>query len=946
MPKLDLTDLSSLANETSFLNALNNNSQKIEEALENTLSRDGKLPNHMEDDLDLNTYRAINVGKPLDNTDAATKEYVDLAISSLALVSGVDGVVPISQPRQVADGVTNIFASPATGNQNVNSFQVFVNGVRLRPQNEFTYDSSNGTIVLASPPASGSNVDVSFFNPSTEVLETAANSISAATYTVLTGETTVSVAPYFPNTNTQLYYLNNVPLFKENGDIVESSTTTVTLTQAPTDSSTLTVLSLSLKQIGVADSENISHKSTTLKEALDNLAVDSLAELAAIDGEEGQSARINLGGRAGPFRATTADISTEVTNDPQQGVYVAFASDPTGASGGWVRQYVGAMYAEWFGATGAGAAIEDSALQGLTSFVSSGDDVEMPGHYRIQTKLEFPAGVDVNISGKITSEVSSGTAVSIGNRDTFQTIPAKIRIAEITRDTESDFSDIDDVGIEIINVANAEIEIGRVVGFTVGTRLHGDTSTSSTDRGVSWNQIYIGEILSCLIGVDHKRTNGGGGIAFVNENEIHRGRFLQRNSVATAATTLPAYVGSGKIKCYAFQADGVNGNTWRKPDITLDHTRSGDGQVFDGYGWKLTDCTRNEAISVRFEFSTAVAELDGTSGDNVFRVLYSDPSAAPVLVDTSDRRTNVVLVGDDTAIERFAATWDSGPLSKKTTNWNASSFAIPGVGFANINVHTEPTIQSNNAGYKSLPDYIQSLGGLALVWRLDTSRKKRFIVRREVVTGNPGRITISARKADGTQWTDVDPDAPYVFSDRTIAFNGASNLKGWAETADFDGDLFFAVRDDVDHVYVCIAGGTAPLKLKRLAIISEDCSAPEVSSAIPGYDDSQRIGQVSPVIGWFYQGQVVHNTNAAAAQPSFWKCQVSGWATGTAWAGSTAYSADDIVYNGSNAYLCVTAGTSASSGGPTGTGSGIADGTVVWDYIAPRATFRSGPVMP
>ena len=51
------------------------------------------------------------------------------------------------------------------------------------------------------------------------------------------------------------------------------------------------------------------------------------------------------------------------------------------------------------------------------------------------------------------------------------------------------------------------------------------------------------------------------------------------------------------------------------------------------------------------------------------------------------------------------------------------------------------------------------------------------------------------------------------------------------------------------------------------------------------------------------------------------------------WTPNTGYAEGDYVLNdGGKNYLCVTAGTSAASGGPTGTGSGIVDGTCVWDY--------------
>jgi hypothetical protein len=51
------------------------------------------------------------------------------------------------------------------------------------------------------------------------------------------------------------------------------------------------------------------------------------------------------------------------------------------------------------------------------------------------------------------------------------------------------------------------------------------------------------------------------------------------------------------------------------------------------------------------------------------------------------------------------------------------------------------------------------------------------------------------------------------------------------------------------------------------------------------------------------------------------------------WQASTAYSIGHRVVNGSNVYVCVTNGTSNSSGGPTGTGTNISDGTAAWDYV-------------
>lgn len=51
-----------------------------------------------------------------------------------------------------------------------------------------------------------------------------------------------------------------------------------------------------------------------------------------------------------------------------------------------------------------------------------------------------------------------------------------------------------------------------------------------------------------------------------------------------------------------------------------------------------------------------------------------------------------------------------------------------------------------------------------------------------------------------------------------------------------------------------------------------------------------------------------------------------------AWVASTAVLLNAYRTNGVNVYKCVTAGTTAAAGGPTGTGAAITDGTVVWDY--------------
>lgn len=54
----------------------------------------------------------------------------------------------------------------------------------------------------------------------------------------------------------------------------------------------------------------------------------------------------------------------------------------------------------------------------------------------------------------------------------------------------------------------------------------------------------------------------------------------------------------------------------------------------------------------------------------------------------------------------------------------------------------------------------------------------------------------------------------------------------------------------------------------------------------------------------------------------------------SAWASSHAYTVGNRISSSSNAYQCITAGTSASSGGPTTTAADITDGTAHWKYLS------------
>jgi len=90
-----------------------------------------------------------------------------------------------------------------------------------------------------------------------------------------------------------------------------------------------------------------------------------------------------------------------------------------------------------------------------------------------------------------------------------------------------------------------------------------------------------------------------------------------------------------------------------------------------------------------------------------------------------------------------------------------------------------------------------------------------------------------------------------------------------------------------------------------------------------------------------FGGMMIWNTSSAAGSSFGWTVSATGYVTTTNWAGTTAYSLNQYVNNGGNVYRCTVAGTSAGSGGPSGTGTGIVDGGVTWNYVSPQPILNS-----
>jgi len=161
-------------------------------------------------------------------------------------------------------------------------------------------------------------------------------------------------------------------------------------------------------------------------------------------------------GREGLFVWDGSNLSANVTADTCQGIFVAAASDATGASGAWVRKFSGAVNVRWFGATGDGSTDDSAAFTAaLAALKSFAENQSTSGFYKGSPKLFIPAGhyflgttpIDVNhtviIEGEGSGRFGPGAggcsrlrwaAESSGIRVQFASTSAELTVDSTTHD--------------------------------------------------------------------------------------------------------------------------------------------------------------------------------------------------------------------------------------------------------------------------------------------------------------------------------------------------------------------------------------------------------------------------------------------------------------------------------------------------------------------------------
>lgn len=537
-----------------------------------------------------------------------------------------------------------------------------------------------------------------------------------------------------------------------------------------------------------------------------------------------------------------------------------------------------------FGAVLDGVTNDTQALTAAVAACNAGDTLHIPpsAGMLIQNPIVIPAGIHVLMEAPlIYAGPDTGPALTIGA--VAGSIVDKLRLTlNVVRQTISDWTTENSVGIRLSNIATSNIDVIQASGFTIGVQCYGAA------QGFVYNKVTLLDIMNNKVGLDLTnvslrmpretltttdkqlyRTSSycavvpapqvwvdgvladpstytvvhGAGIKFnsaksgtpvveavyskygwCNENQFFNGRFGSWGST---------YRSKDRYGVRITTIDGSypynNNNIFYKPSFEL----AGDAariSVLIEYGMQ------NEFQSCRSESEgspNAFAVIKNASGENYFDIGYT-PNQYETVDDQSSAQSSVYRSRRTRYIEdTHVPVFNSGALHRLATVPSASNVSIPGIArFADNSI----TPLASGPGtitptYLELPTGSTSYG---MGVRLETSSARRFVVRRDVEAGYGGRVVVTCFNAAGAQMLQTDANNPLIrgTSFRSIAWFpgicGGSYMTG----SDSTDDIYFTVAPSVKYVIVQLMPISSALRLRSFSIATSMSGISSASALI------------------------------------------------------------------------------------------------------------------
>ena len=613
-----------------------------------------------------------------------------------------------------------------------------------------------------------------------------------------------------------------------------------------------------------------------------------------------------------------------------------------------------------FGAVGDGVTDDTAEIQACFTYCGANKkEAVFPASatgYLTSDTVTLPSGGHLDMTGAfiLYAGAKDRPAVVLGTAGALNLHPLYKNVSVVMSGAFS-WPSTSHIGVRCINAVRGEIGIRYINGFTTGWECYADTT------GYAYTKHFVQDLQDNKYAMVLRTVGPLAGGNFVNENTFIGGRYGTTSGTNALGSRYGVLITWDKVSSYRSQ----NTNRWLYPCFEIGGNTSGESIPvwLDGAGQS------NQFVEARHESGVGVfAKVDGgASGtsycytvDNEFSVQYSSDTGSGFVQGIQELNgANNNIYKSAALYNRVVSTWNSGRLVDQVTTYGINRPYIRGPFFFVSNGSPTPSRWINAAGFiKTFKDdlYLDSYGvGVTI----DTSKIKNFAFKTKTRSANSGRVFIRCYNSSGVQLILGGATAPHVMAGRTAMVNSGNYGGGcYSFSADgFTNTFGYRFGDDVAYAQIIFGGGTAPLVISSFDIIGfpsiNDASGNSTMASITVYSGAagsdfaalslSKPGTTAGGYGSYSRGAMISNAVAAVGVPSHWSAITNdvGYLNYD-WVINKVYAyTGEIVINGANAYVCTVAGTSAGSGGPTGTGTGIVDNTVTWNYLGPKAVFAT-----
>jgi len=534
----------------------------------------------------------------------------------------------------------------------------------------------------------------------------------------------------------------------------------------------------------------------------------------------------------------------------------------------------------------------------LRSLIPSGEHVVT--WQRRQPVLHFPANLDfeiaepVTIPGNVSVIMDSPVVVTAAANATpadFGDYAAWIDIGEdvvaynrgsrwcrydlsLIRRIQSDWSDIEDLGLRLQNIQSSAIRLNRVTGFARNVEFFAGAFC------IAFNQVTIGDLRGAKY---HISLNAGPkelpfNDQFVNHNQFHGGELANGGGE-----------GSGTSAIVGWWLMGGNDNAYNSNnfyDQSYEFTTSGERLPvwIEGYA---TGCNWEKQ---RTEGCTTIhARIDHPdTTDCVFEDGYYGYDASKfsgriaTIEDDSETQANVYRsLADLPKRHALIPVWDSGLIARKSNQYDGSSqYAVGGFDITT----SDFAMYAAQDRIDISGDVVRHEAGRDLVRWIDTSGNSRFVFFVDVGDSTKTYVPVFKPYGSGGSALTDNPANPYVrgATETMFSWNAGLYSNGGYIVSDAVKANFFFVRfrPEVKKAAFCLRGGgtlaTTPWQLKSVKIMALDSPCATWVETRAPFDNGEYIGTAVPTSGTYKRGTRVLNHTPSASGVEGWVCVTAG----------------------------------------------------------------------